>query len=162
MRMEEHEYFEQRLDDQINWYDKKSGANQKAFKRLRLIEIVTAATIPLLAGFSQGSPEIPVAIGIAGMIVTIVAGVLALYRFQENWHEYRAASESLKQEKYLYIARALPYNGEQPFELLVQRVEALLSSETNHWADAMRAANSKAEMEVAGSADSTGAEKPVP
>ena len=49
MAMEEAEYLEQRLDDQINWYDKKSSANQAAFKRLRLIEIIAAAAIPLLA-----------------------------------------------------------------------------------------------------------------
>ena len=67
-------------------------------------------------------------------------GIVSLYRFQENWNEYRANAESLKQEKYLYLARVEPYNGNQPFELLVQRVEALLKSETRGWAQVMRAA----------------------
>ncbi len=35
MLIGETEYFQQRLDDQIDWYDNKSAANQKAFKRLR-------------------------------------------------------------------------------------------------------------------------------
>jgi len=30
--MGEAEYLEQRLDDQINWYDRKSAANQAAYK----------------------------------------------------------------------------------------------------------------------------------
>ena len=55
MAIGEAEYLEQRLDDQINWYDKKSSANQSACKRLRLIEIIAAAAIPLLAGYSQKS-----------------------------------------------------------------------------------------------------------
>jgi hypothetical protein len=143
MAMGEAEYLEQRLDDQINWYDKKSAFNQKWYKCLRLIEIIAAASIPLLAGYMQ-KPEYEVwagmAIGPIGLTVAVLAGIVSLYRFQENWNEYRAVAESLKQEKYLYLSRAEPYRGDQPFELLVQRVEALLKSETTGWAQAMRAA----------------------
>lgn len=140
MAMGEAEYFEQRLDDQINWYGKKSAVNQAAYKRLRLIEIIAAAAIPLLAGYSQTSGYVGMTIGVLGLIVAVLAGIMSLYRFQENWNEYRASAESLKQEKYLYLARAEPYSGDQPFELLVQRVEALLKSETTGWAQAMRVA----------------------
>jgi hypothetical protein len=143
MAMGEAEYFEQRLDDQINWYGKKSTANQTSYKLLRLIEIIAAASIPLLAGYTQVSEYsiyVGIAIGVIGLIVAVLAGIVSLYRFQENWNEYRAVAESLKQEKYLYLARAEPYSGDQPFELLVQRVEALLKSETTFWAQAMRAA----------------------
>jgi hypothetical protein len=91
------------------------------------------------------------AIGVIGLIVAVLAGIVSLYRFQDNWNEYRAAAESLKQEKYLYLARAEPFNGDQPFELLVQRVEALLKSETAGWAQAMRASGAvdKADRERA-------------
>ena len=158
MTIAEAEYFEQRLDDQINWYDRKSSSNQKWYKRLRLTEIVFASAIPLLAGYSQMSGKIGLTIGIAigviGLIVAVLAGIVSLYQFQENWNEYRASAESLKQEKYLYLARVEPYNGDQPFELLVQRVEALLKSETTGWAQAMRtsgAADKAARERVAAS-----------
>jgi len=140
MAMGEAEYLKQRLDDQINWYGEKSLANQAAYKRLRLIEIIAAASIPLLAGYSHDYWYVGITIGVIGLIVAVLAGIVSLYRFQENWSEYRAVAESLKQEKYLYLARAEPYDGDQPFELLVQRVEALLKSETTGWAQAMRAA----------------------
>jgi len=57
-----------------------------------------------------------------------------------------------KQEKYLYLARAEPYHGDQPFELLVQRAEASRRSETTGWTQAMRAAGAaeRSERERAG------------
>ena len=74
---------------------------------LRLTEIVFAASIPLLAGYTQVSgyeTYVGLAIGVIGLIVAVIAGIVSLYRFQENWNEYRAIAESLKQEKYLYLA----------------------------------------------------------
>ena len=156
MAIGEVEYLEQRLDDQINWYDKKSAANQAAYKRLRLIEIIAAASIPLLAGYIQKSDYVALTIGVIGVVVAILAGIVSLYRFQENWNEYRVVAESLKQEKYLYLARAEPYDGDQPFESLVLRVEALLKGETTGWAQGNRVAGAadKAKREsVTGTAE---------
>ena len=138
--MGEAEYFERRLDNQIGWYDKKSSANQNAYKRLRLVEIVAAASIPLLAGYSHQSDRIGLAVGVLGLVVAVIAGLLSLYRFQENWTEYRASAEALKQERFLYLTRTAPYDGNDAFALLVGRVESLLRSERSGWAEAMRAA----------------------
>jgi hypothetical protein len=57
------EYIEQRLNDQIGWYDRKSVTNQRWFRRLRFAEIVAAATIPFLSGFAGNSLPIKIAIG---------------------------------------------------------------------------------------------------
>jgi len=136
MAIAEVEYFEQRLDDQINWYDKKSVFNQIWYKSLRLAEIVFATSIPLLAGYTQVlgyETYVGLAIGAIGLIVAVLAGVMSLYWFQDNWNEYRASAEALKQKKYLYLARVEPYDGKEPC------VEALLKSETTDWAQAMRA-----------------------
>jgi hypothetical protein len=41
-----------RLTDQLDWYDRKSVAAQHAFKRLKVLEIVVAAAISVVAGVS--------------------------------------------------------------------------------------------------------------
>lgn len=35
----------QRLEDQLGWYDRKSGDNQRWYKRLKLLELAVAAAL---------------------------------------------------------------------------------------------------------------------
>src|SRR5215472_14667849 len=121
------EYIEQRLNDQIGWYDSRSISNKRWFKRLRFVEIVAAATIPVLSGFADKSFSIKIAIGALGVFVAIIASLLGLLQLQVRWIEYRATAESLKKEKFLFLTQTDPYNKDDALHLLVQRVEALLS-----------------------------------
>ena len=96
------DYIEQRLDDQIGWYDRKSGTNQRWFKRLRFAEIVAATTIPFLSGFAGNSLPIKITIGVLGVVVAVIASLLGLLNLQEHWIEYRATAESLRREKFCF------------------------------------------------------------
>jgi hypothetical protein len=127
------EYIEQRLNDQIGWYDRKSATNQRWFRRLRFAEIVAAATIPFLSGFAGNSLPIKIAIGALGVVVAVIASALGLLNLQEHWIEYRATAESLRKEKFLFLTQTEPYDKGDALHLLVQRVEALLSKENIEW-----------------------------
>jgi Protein of unknown function (DUF4231) len=131
------EYIKQRLDDQIGWYDRKSTANQRWFKRLRFAEIVAAATIPFLSGFADNSFPIKIAIGALGVFIAVIASVLALLQLQVHWMQYRATAELLRKEKFLFLTQTDPYDKDDAFHLFVQRVEALLSKENIEWAQSM-------------------------
>lgn len=131
--MKEEEYIQNRLDDQIAWYSSKSQFNQKCFKRFRIVEIVSAAIIPFLAGIGPNFPFYQVVIGSLGVIIAVSAGISAIYKFHENWIEYRTTAETLKHEKYLYLAKCAPYEGDNPFHTLVQRVESIISKENRQW-----------------------------
>ncbi len=131
------DYIEQRLNDQIGWYDRKSSTNQHWFKRLRFAEIVAAATIPFLSGFVDNSFPIKIAIGALGVVVAVIASLLGLLQLQERWIEYRATAESLRKEKFLFLTQTDPYGKDDAFHLLVQRVEALLSKENTEWTQSM-------------------------
>lgn len=131
--MIEEEYIDHRLNDQISWYSKRSQTNQKWFKRLRLLEIVAAAIIPFLAGIGSAIPYYSIIIGILGVIIAVSAGLSALYKYHENWIEYRTTLETLKHEKYLFQAKCSPYDNDNAFCKLVQRVEGLISKENTQW-----------------------------
>src|SRR5262245_10142843 len=131
------EYVQQRINDQIGWYDRKSIRNKRWFKRLRFAEIVVAATIPFLSGFADRSLAIKIAIGALGVFVAVIASLLGLLQLQVHWIEYRATAESLKKEKFLFLTQTDPYHRNDAFHLLVQRVEALLSKENTDWVQSM-------------------------
>ena len=132
--MNEEEYILERVDDQIKWYNAKSQAAQARFKFVRGFEIVAAASIPVIAGFSPAMVPVALIVGVIGALIAITAAITSLNRYQENWIAYRGACESLRQEKFLFLTRAEPYRGEQAFSLFVQRIESLLSRENGAWA----------------------------
>lgn len=133
-KMSQEEYLNQRVNNQIDWYDSKSSFNQRWFRRLQVIAILSASTIPFLSGYSSGEDEtIRISIGILGLIVAAITAILSLYKFQEHWLEYRTTCESLRHEKHLYLTQTTPYNGDEAFSRFVQRIESLISKENTDW-----------------------------
>lgn len=131
--MTEKEYIADRINDQIDWYSRKSQANQRWFKFLKLVELISAAIIPFLAGIGEKIPYHSVIIGSLGVIIALSIGLSSLYKYHENWISYRTISEILKHEKYLYLTQCSPYNQEDALCQLVQRVEGLISKENTQW-----------------------------
>ena len=131
----EQKYINERLDEQITWYSDKSQWNQKWFKILKIIEFTSASLIPFLVAYSDECVYIKYIVGFLGIGIAVVAGLLSLYKFQENWIEYRTTSETLKHQKYLYETSCPPYdNKETSFTKLVQVCEGLISKENSNWA----------------------------
>jgi Protein of unknown function (DUF4231) len=120
----------ERLEDQIGWYDRKSNSNQRTFKWMKVVEILAAALVPLFAGF-----KLPWFAGGSGALIAILEGLQQLNQYHFNWITYRSTCESLKHEKYLYLAKAGPYGGAvDPHTLLAERIESLVSQEHAKWA----------------------------
>jgi hypothetical protein len=135
----------ERLDDQIDWYDRRSTRNQNYYKSLKLAVIVIAALIPLLSA----SPQIPFTqfevprfvLGALGAAIAVIEGVQQLNQYQANWISYRSTCEALKHEKYLYLAKAGPYAAaSDTHALLAERVESLVSQEHAKWASTQTSA----------------------
>lgn len=132
--MNTEQYMQERVDDQIEWYDRKSGSNQKWFKRLQVLVLISAATIPFLSGYiGEDDAWINILIGMLGLFIAAITAILGLYNFQENWIKYRTTCESLKKEKYKFLTGIPPYDNDNAFTLLVEHVEGLISKENTDW-----------------------------
>jgi hypothetical protein len=118
-----------RLQDQIDWYDRKSGSNQKAYRFLKICTITAAALVPILANTAA-----PIAAGL-GVLIVVVEGLQQLYQCHTNWIAYRSTCEALKHEKFLYLVKAGIYaTAKDAHVLLAERVESLVSQEHAKWA----------------------------
>ena len=130
-----------RLEDQINWYDAKSGKYQKTYKRIKVVEIIAAALIPFLSALhlSDVASHLPITIGtvvaLLGVLITVLEGILQLNQYQQTWVTYRATCEAMKHEKFTYLARAGVYAAaSDPRALLAERIETIGSQENSKWA----------------------------
>jgi hypothetical protein len=126
-------YAWERLEDQLAWYERKSAHHKDWFQRLKVLQIVFAAAIPVAAG-TGASAWIT---GSLGASIVVFEGFQQLFQFQQNWVGYRATAESLKHEKHLYLSRAGHYREvARPDVLLAERVEGLVSQEHSAWSSA--------------------------
>lgn len=129
-----------RLEDQIAWYSKSSGSAQRRYKVIKIAETVAAAFVPLL---SRGG-ETGLYAGYCGIAVMICEGVLHVSQYHQNWISYRSTAEALKHEKFLYLAKAGPYEAAKSSDvLLAERVEALISQEHSKWVSEVKERGSK-------------------
>jgi hypothetical protein len=125
-----------RLEDQIAWYDHKSQTAQRRYKILKVTQVIIAGLIPLAAVFSIPEPYFKWTTAILGLTVLVIEAIQQLNQDQQNWIAYRSSCETLKHEKYLFLAGAGPYaaeNLEKRVILLADRIEGLISQEHAKW-----------------------------
>lgn len=129
------EYIEKRVNDQIKWYDEKSQEAQKWYKRLQIAEIILAALIPLLSGYSTSCVQIAFIVGLFGAIIAVIESVSKLNKYHENWIQYRSTCEMLRYQKHLYLTESAPYNRQDETieNIFVRTIENIISSENNQW-----------------------------
>ena len=96
------------------------------------MEIVAAAAVPIVAGVD--TPHLVPAV--LGALVLVIEAVIHLNQYQQDWLVYRSTAESLKHEKFLYLARAGAYAGlddARANALLAECVEMIVSREHAKW-----------------------------
>ncbi|WP_433677710.1 DUF4231 domain-containing protein [Nocardia sp. CA-119907] len=118
----------ERLIGQLNWYSAKSAAAQRAYKQVKLGQIVVGAVVPVVA---LSAPAVVTAVLAA--VVVVAEGAQQLFQWQTNWLSYRSTAEALKHERFLYLAEAGPYRDVDRRAVLAERVENLLALENCEW-----------------------------
>ena len=135
--MNESEYLTERLEDQINWYSGKSSVAQRKYKFLQTIEIIIAASVPVITAINAimafGCHFLSILVVVIGATIVVIETICKMNKYHENWIQYRSVSELLKQEKHLYLTKTEPYDGDGAFSLLVKKVERAISAENIDW-----------------------------
>jgi hypothetical protein len=133
-----------RITQQSKWYGDKSQKNRTVYVRLKGMQIVLAAAIPVVSVAAASDPQRWTSAGL-GALIGIVEGFLQLGQYQQNWLLYRATREALKREEFLYGAAAGPYAvAASRDDLYIERCDAIMSGENAKWlATQQKAASEK-------------------
>ena len=123
-----------RLEQQIEWYDRKSTYAKRWYHRLKVTQILVAAAIPVTVAANAAQ----ITAAVLGATIVVFEGFQQLFQFHSNWTTYRSTCERLKHERYLYEARGGPYGGNNPDARLAERVEGLVSQEHAAWTSSQR------------------------
>lgn len=126
-----------RLAEELRWYDARARQNQRWYRAIKIVQLVAAALVPVMAGVGVSAWIT----GGLGSVIVVLEGVQQLYQFQEHWIAYRTTWEGLRRERHLYEARGGDYaTAAGPPTLLAERVEALVAREHARWVSVQEAA----------------------
>lgn len=154
-------YVNERIDEQIKWYEQKSAHNKFRFRICQLIVIVASAVIPIinlgipLASGPNNAVAASQALGITailGAVITIVTALSQMDSYFQTWILYRTTVEALKREKFLYINNAADYSGlseSSKNKLLVEKIEAMLASENSKFSSLQQQAKQQLDQQLA-------------
>lgn len=129
------EYLEKRYFDQLNYYEKASGKNQKRYKNFQWILIILSTLTTILAALPQDKFNIQYVVVATAAMVTILTSGLKTFQYQELWVNYRSTIEQLKPELFYYNFNVGDYGqaGVDKESTFVSRVEQILNKEHDVW-----------------------------
>lgn len=122
-----------RLEDQLTWYDQKSGRAQRWYKCLKFIQVALAISIPIVSQIENAGKWFA---SVAGGLIAVIEAVQHMNQYATLWITYRSTAERLKHEKFLFLSAAGPYRGFLDSErllVLAERIEEHVSTEHANW-----------------------------
>jgi hypothetical protein len=128
-------YTERRVREQQDWHSQKAAWNRQRYYACEIATLLAGALVPVVnVVWTANDAWVARVLSAAlGSVVVIATGIAKLFKFQENWLQYRSIAEALGRERELYLGNVGAYgaNGANREALLVERVEDLLATGTS-------------------------------
>lgn len=131
-------YMAERVDDQIDWHDRKSKSAKRLFVTFGIIQIASVASIPIINSFASEDLRFLHVSSVLAGIAAIATGFVILLRAEENWLRYRTTCNRLQALKVAFEHRMEPFNKRDREALLVAMCEDALNEEQSKWLEEAR------------------------
>jgi Protein of unknown function (DUF4231) len=128
------DYVKKRLENQLNWYDKKAKSYLYRYYEIQILILGVSALIPIVNVVGGYEMTIRIISSILGSIVVGATGILQLTKAQESWIIFRSTAETLKKEYNLYMLKAGDYSDtnladDKRDKLFIERSESVMAME---------------------------------
>lgn len=98
-------YIEERVIDQIIWYNQKSKKAQTRFKQLTVASIILNAIIPIFVLLSDYSIFFKLLVAGLSSSAGAINAIVALCGYKDLWIRYRSSCELLKSTLYRFFLK---------------------------------------------------------
>jgi hypothetical protein len=125
-------YIETRLDQYQGWYDSKAEKTKAMHLRMRTLAVVGGALVPVLVNLDL--PAAKVGATVLSLVVVVSVSLESVFRYREQWKNYRSTEQLLGHERVYFEAKIGPYAGlsdSESLSVLVARVERAIASENS-------------------------------
>lgn len=140
-KMSIEKYINDRLDDQIKYYDLKSIEYKKKHENISLATIIISALIALVPAFidilHNCKGIITFLSALLAATITVLQAIDKLKKYNDLFYQFRMTCEKLKQEKELYLYQSGEYKRTDEMtneQLFVERCESIMATENGTWA----------------------------
>lgn len=141
------EYLQRRLEPQRKWHNEKARWNKRRYYCVEIATLLAGAAIPIVNLWAANDPYwAGVLSAVLGGVIVLAVAIGKLFKFQENWLQYRTLVEALEREEALYAWGASEYAPADKAarnRLFVERIENILASATSQFVAMHRARNAE-------------------
>jgi Protein of unknown function (DUF4231) len=126
----QNEYKENRLLNQMQWYNHKARYNKLTFRRCQNCILIASVGILLTNVLSLGEISRIVISSLLGAAIAVIATITQLEKYYQNWIFYRRIALLLTKEKYFFENNVGVYDNlddNLKNKILVQRIESICS-----------------------------------
>lgn len=134
---EQKSYLNDRIYPKIKDYISKARNNQYQFYIWQTLAILAAALVPVFSGFiTDDAILLKWLVAFLGGTSAVMAGLLSLFKFHENWIKYRSTYQDLESHiSQFKLGASIYWDNKNAFKLLVENCESILNAERGQWAE---------------------------
>lgn len=119
-------------DSSYNWYVTASKRSRRAYRQGEFALVILSASIPLAAALA---PRNSMLTAVLGSCLVILAGIRAMFHWQENYLRFSRAREAVEAERRLYRLGTAPYDDAATRDNeLVRSITLIEQDEMSRWA----------------------------
>jgi hypothetical protein len=128
-------YLKGRWLDQLEWFERKAGTNQRTHRNLRIVSLVGGVISPVLinAAVTNDDGWLQLTAVLVSVIVGITVALEGFLRPGDKWLQYRQSAELLRGEWWLYVSLAGEYSAyasvAAAHQHFVERVEKIIGND---------------------------------
>ncbi|MFB7392577.1 DUF4231 domain-containing protein [Streptomyces sp. NPDC056191] len=125
-------YIETRLTQYQGWYDAKATRMKAMHLRMRTVSVVGGAFVPVFVNLDLAFARVTATV--LSVVVVAAVSLESVYRYREQWKNYRSTEQLLGHERVYFETKVGPYHNlprREAFSTLVARVEKAIANENS-------------------------------